>query len=188
MAGDVKGVDGAVAEFFHDLGVASVVIGVLEVVDGVICDWVIGYSSSGDEESVGIVGEVDGGPVGEGAADEFVAEVVDVVDTTTFGVGDAVKRAGGLGGVAVGVVAVTVELVVGVVALGLVGEESLQEGVAAGSAEAVADFVVGVGDISSDGGGEAGDGFAGEAVEFVVGVGDRSGGGGLVRRRDACAP
>lgn len=36
MAGDVEGVDGTVAEFFHDLGVAGVVVGVLEVVDGVI--------------------------------------------------------------------------------------------------------------------------------------------------------
>ena len=106
--------------FFDDLGVAGGVVRVGQVVVEALSE-----AALGDEfdkaVAVGVVGEVDGFSVRRGAADEFVVEAVNVGDgggRSRWDSGDT------LGGIAVGVVDVAGEAVVGGEGLGLVREEA----------------------------------------------------------------
>ena len=106
--------------FLDDLGVAGGVVCVGQVVVEALGEAALG-DEFGEAETVGVVGEVDGFSVRRGAADEFVVEGINVGDVggrSRWDSGDT------LGGVAVGVVGVGGETVVGGEGLGLIRQEA----------------------------------------------------------------
>ena len=104
--------------FFDDLGVAGGAVGIREVVCDAVGEAVLS-DELGETVAVGVVGEVDGLAVGVRSTDQLIIEGVNVGDERA-----GLKSRTTLGGVAVGVVGVAGEAVVGGEGLGLIRQEA----------------------------------------------------------------